>query len=86
MVYEAVFYENAPNQIDIQTGVNSRYSVLGSAYNFNTSVINNAPLTGNFTVSGGSATLSVVLTTTSLYQIYVRTNTFPAAVATFTVN
>jgi len=86
MLYEAVFYENAPNQIDIQIGVNSKYSFLGSAYNFNTSVINNAPLTGNFTVSGGSATLSVVLTATSPYQIYVRTNTFPAAVATFTVN
>lgn len=35
MVYEAVFYENAPSQIDIHIGVNSRYTVgFGSTASF----------------------------------------------------
>jgi hypothetical protein len=86
MVYEAVFYENAPTQIDIQVGVNSRYSAAGSTYDFTTAVINGAPLTGNLTVSSVSATLPITISSTNSYTIYVRTNTFPAAVTTFTVN
>lgn len=35
MVYEAVFYENSPSQIDIHMGVNSRYTVgFGSTSSF----------------------------------------------------
>jgi hypothetical protein len=34
MVYEAVFYENAPTQIDIHMGVNSRSAATGAASSF----------------------------------------------------
>jgi hypothetical protein len=86
MVYEAVFYENAPTQIDIHIGANSRWTFSGGTYNFTTARINNAALTGNLTVSSGSATLPITISSANLYTIYVRTNTFPAAVTTFTVN
>ena len=86
MLYEAVFYENAPTQIDIQVSQNARWTSAGAAYNFRTSAINGAPLTGNFTVQNNTATINLTVSSTSSYYMYVRTNTFPAAVTTFTHN
>jgi hypothetical protein len=86
MLYEAVFYENTPAQIDIHTGVNSQWAAAGSTYNFTRTAISNAPLTGNFTVQNNTATLSLTMSGASSYIMYVRTNTFPTAVTTFTHN
>jgi hypothetical protein len=86
MLYEAVFYENAPAQIDVQTGVNARWALGGSSYNFTTAAINGAPLTGNFVVQNNTATLNITMSGASPYTMYVRTNTFPAAVTTFAHN
>jgi hypothetical protein len=86
MVTEWVFYESDPTQIDVQIGVNARYAAAGASYDFTKAVINGAPLHGDFVVSSNAASLPITISSANGYRIYVRTNTFPAAVTTFTVN
>ena len=87
MVWEAVFYENTNNQIDVQMNVNSNVSPPSSAsYNFDFTRIGNAPVTGTFTVNNNTATLPILISTTNQYKITVRTATYPVAYTSFTTN
>jgi len=88
-LYEAIFYENTPNQIDIQMGVNNAWGIQGAAYTFLPGDINNDPLTGVFTVDANGAAIlpyPLTITTGNSYELYVRTGTFPAASVKIIVN
>ncbi len=85
MVYEAVFYENTPAQVDIHTGVNARWTTSSSSYAFTSSDIS-VPLTGNVTVSSNTATLPITITTTDQLTMNVRLGIFPSPNVNITVN
>jgi len=61
-------------------------SSSSSVYSFNYTSINNAPLTGNLTISSGSATLPIVITTTDYLIMTVRLGIFPSPTVNITVN
>lgn len=87
MVYEAVFYENIPNQIDVHVGANARWStsVSGSVYPFSTADIS-VPLTGAVTVTNNTASLPITIQSTTLLTMNVRLGIFPAPNVNIAVN
>jgi hypothetical protein len=87
MVYEAVFYENTPNQIDTHIGVNARWStsVSGSVYPFSTADIS-VPLTGTVTVNSNTASLPITIQSTTSLTMNVRLGIFPAPNVNILVN
>jgi hypothetical protein len=85
MVYEAVFYEATPTQVDIHTGVNARWSTTTSTYSFTSSDIS-VPLTGVMTVNSNLATLPVSISTAASLSMNVRLGIFPAPNVNITVN
>lgn len=85
MVYEAVFYENAPAQVDIHTGVNARWSTQTSTYAFSSADIS-VPLTGVMTVNSNTASLPITINTTSQYTLNVRLGIYPAPNINITAN
>jgi hypothetical protein len=85
MVYEAVFYEASPTQIDIHTGVNARWSATTSVYPFSSSDIS-VPLTGTMTVNSNLATLPISISTASSLIMNVRLGIYPAPNVNISVN
>ena len=87
MVYEAVFYEATPNQIDIHVGANARWStsVSGSVYPFSSADIS-VPLTGTVTVTNNTASLPITIQSTTLLTMNVRLGIFPAPNVNILVN
>jgi Subtilase family len=79
MVYEAVFYENTTNQIDVHTGVNARWSSqsLGSVYPFDYTAVS-VPLTGTVVVNSNTAQLPITISTSYSLTMNVRLGIFPA--------
>lgn len=85
IVWEAIFYENPNNQIDIQIGDNSRWIQLPFAYPINTNGIS-VPFAGNITVNDNQGILPVTITTTSALRMEVRLGIYPTPVVNILVN
>ena len=86
IVYELTFYEAVPAQIDIHFGVNDEWFVsAGATYPFTYEDIG-VPLTGTMTVSNGSASLSVPITTTEVYDLTLRLGVYPSPSTTVRIN
>jgi hypothetical protein len=85
MIYETVFYENTPTQIDVHTGVNARWTSSISTYPFTSDDIS-VPLTGTVTVTSNSAALPITMNTSSSLLLNVRLGIFPAPNVGITVN
>jgi len=85
MVYEAVFYENTDNQVDIHTGVNARWTSTSSGYTFTRTNIS-VPLTGVMTVNSNTASLPITINTSSQLTLNVRLDMYPAPNVDITVN
>ena len=77
MLWEATFYESDPTQIDIQTGVNNRWTTLvGDPYPFSYAAVN-VPLSGTAVVTSGSASLPITISTAADLTMNVRLGIFP---------
>jgi len=85
MVYEAVFYEATPNQVDVHTGVNARWSTTVATYPFAAGDVS-VPLTGVMTVSSNTASLPITINTQSALTMNVRLGIFPAPNVNISVN
>ena len=87
MIYEATFYEQYPTRVEIHTGVNDRWSILPAIATppFSVSDINKA-LVGTMTVSSGSATLPITISTLTGYVMNVRLGIFPSPDVDITLN
>jgi hypothetical protein len=87
MVYEAVFYENATNQIDVHVGANARWSTStsGSVYPFSYTDVN-VPLIGTVSVNNNTASLPITIQSSTLLTMNVRLGIFPAPNVNIAVN
>jgi hypothetical protein len=85
MVYEAVFYEATPNQVDVHTGVNARWTSVISTYSFVAGDIS-VPLTGVMTVNNNTASLPITISTISSLNMNVRLGIFPTPNVNISVN
>ncbi len=85
MVYEAVFYEATPAQVDVHTGVNARWTTTTTTYPFAAGDIS-VPFTGVMTVSSNTASLPITINTQSSLDMNVRLGIFPAPNVNITVN
>ena len=77
MVWEAVFYESVPAQIDIHVGINNQWTfgALGAEF---TATYLSVPLTGTLTVSNGTAFLPITVRTPNVMLMNVRLGIHPA--------
>jgi hypothetical protein len=86
ILYEATFYENNPAQIDIQTGINNRWSVVSNLYNFSTASINNTPLIGTIEINDNNGVLPISITTLDQMTMNIRLGIHPAPNVNIMVN
>lgn len=85
MVYEVVFYENAPTQVDVHTGVNARWYVGSTVYPLSVNDLS-VPLTGNITINSNLGILPVTIATSEQMYMNVRLGVFPSPNVTINVN
>jgi len=85
MVWEAVFYESVPAQIDIHVGINNRwiFGALGEGF---TATNLSVPLTGTLTVNNGSSSLPITVNTPNVVLLNVRLGIHPAPNVNIMVN
>ena len=87
MVWEVTFYENAPAQFDLHTGVNAMWAPAGSGsnYTFGRSDIS-VPLVGVVTINNNSATLPITINSPEIYKMTVRLGITPTPSVDIKVN
>lgn len=87
IVYEVVFYEAVPAQIDLHMGVNGEWALSSgdSVYPFTYNDIT-VPLTGVFTVANNTATLPIGINTADAMDLEIRLGIFPTPKVTIRVN
>lgn len=85
MIYEATFYENANNQIDIHTAQNARIITRADVYNFDSSDIS-VPLCGNITVNNNTGSLPITILTLDSFTLNIRLGIFPTPDVNIQVN
>lgn len=85
MVFEAVFHEDIPAQIDIHTGVNARWALTTSVYPFDYKDVS-VPLVDTLTVNDNTAILPITITSDTQYVMTVRLGVTPTPTVNVTVN